>query len=433
MVPPTLKHLALVACLLLPASGALAVDPVPTHQIAVDTSGNPTTTLNLGGTHITGTLDAARLGGSPTFVGLTVNEGATFNGSVLVPSAIATDNSQKAASTAFVQQLLGGALAPASVTTSGSVTAGTGLNIVMGTLALAGHDVLAVGSGDGGQTYLKSSGVGPINFEVPGGVQNVGYVDNTGTWTLPNLAISGTITGHAVGTAAGTVAAGNDSRLVKTYTPEMFADTTADDTTAVQAALTAACANAPARLLLSRMYLTSATVTGTKAITVEGADGACGLTSSVPTGDILAFIPTVAPTQSNPAGAIKGLRVRDIYLEASVAKTAGAALHVQYSEDARIERVKIGTFQTIPTGTPPNPYNGIFAEFQDNCVVLTPNICTSHEGITFCGLGASGSNGGAFAFGGYIGGSGKMYGTYTTGQHRHPPCGRQRRRRSRRP
>ena len=64
MVPQTLK---ILTCLLFIPAAALAVDPVATHGINVDAAGNPTSTFNLAGPHVTGTLNPARLGtGTPT-------------------------------------------------------------------------------------------------------------------------------------------------------------------------------------------------------------------------------------------------------------------------------------------------------------------------------------------------------------------------------
>lgn len=221
--------------------------------------------------------------------------------------------------------------------------------------------------------------------------------------------------GTTIGTGPGTVAAGDDCRLQKTFTPEMFTDGSADDTTALQAAVTAACTSRPSRVLLNRMYFTSAPITGTKGITIEGINDGAGITSTVPAGDILAFIPNLPVSGSDTTNAIVGLTVRNLYLEASVRKTSGAALHVRYSRDARVQNVQIGTFQPNPSGPPPNVYDGIFAEFQENFVILTPNFAFSHKGVTFCGLGGAGSSGGAFTFGGYIGGTGKIYGCFAAG------------------
>ena len=55
------RTLLLLAALGLPSAGLHAADPAPTHALTLDPAGKPTADLNLSSSHVTGTLDAARL------------------------------------------------------------------------------------------------------------------------------------------------------------------------------------------------------------------------------------------------------------------------------------------------------------------------------------------------------------------------------------
>ena len=55
------RSILLLAALGLGTAPLRADDPAPAHVLTLDASGHPRTDLNLGGTHVTGTLDAARL------------------------------------------------------------------------------------------------------------------------------------------------------------------------------------------------------------------------------------------------------------------------------------------------------------------------------------------------------------------------------------
>ncbi len=76
-------------CPLLVAAGALLVSAVSTsaqQMLHVDTSGNPTASLNLGDAHVTGTLDPARLPHDAAFRTLNVSAQALFSGPLNLPA-----------------------------------------------------------------------------------------------------------------------------------------------------------------------------------------------------------------------------------------------------------------------------------------------------------------------------------------------------------
>ena len=227
-----------------------------------------------------------------------------------------------------------------------------------------------------------------------------------------------------LGTAAGTVAAGDDPRILKTFTPEQFPASGTDDTAIVQAAVTAACANAPAKVLLSRTYTVSATLTGNAAISVEGINENSGIITTAATGDIFSFAPSGTVNPQVVSTGLQRLTFKNFFIDAAAPMTSGAAIHPVWTDSTIIDNVRIGTANLNANGAAPNIFDAVYLDKQSNCWINHPQFYASDQGLIVTGGSTAATA--WFAFGGWIGGGGFCYGTYATpsiGVHVAGMCG----------
>lgn len=83
-------------------------------------------------------------------------------------------------------------------------------------------------------------------------------------------------------------------------------------------------------------------------------------------GDVFVFGPTVTPTT---AGAYTDLHIKDVYINSSVRRTSGWAIHTRWTHQATIENVRIGTMNFTDAANGVLFYKGIDFDTSSNWVL----------------------------------------------------------------
>lgn len=143
--------------------------------------------------------------------------------------------------------------------------------------------------------------------------------------------------------------------------------------------------------------------------------------STFTTGDILFVGPTTAPPNDGTQDlGIQGLEIKNLDFQSSVKRTSGAAIHVQYSEHAVIENIRIGKLITVGSGPflanigTAKHYDGIFMEYSAAPTLSKLQVYMSHTGIKICGN-LAGGFWSYFNYDGHIHGNWQIWGDRSAG------------------
>lgn len=190
-----------------------------------------------------------------------------------------------------------------------------------------------------------------------------------------------------------------------------------DDKTAIDAAVALAKANGGGAVIFNPGdYYTTATLEYTDLRDVKFIGNGTTINSNFLTGDVLYIHPTTAPTAGQQDVGIQGLVIDGFVFESSVKKTSGAAIHVQYSEFARITNIRIDKIRPSTTSGQSNFYDGIYMEYQGGCYIATVQITCSHYGLKVSGANdTSGAGGTYFNYDGTLTGNFEIWGDRTAG------------------
>ncbi len=176
--------------------------------------------------------------------------------------------------------------------------------------------------------------------------------------------------------------------LIMVETPEKHGaagDGTTDDTTAVQAAITAA-GNAGGIVSLGpHTYKITSTLTSTKACSIIGTASSTLKMTDAGTADIISFDPGLTPTTL--AQGLVGCVFREFTILSTVARTSGYAIHIKYSHATTIENVAIDTAAQSDVNGAVKMWGGIFLELQSACKISHCEIASNKFGISVTGTG----------------------------------------------
>ena len=143
------------------------------------------------------------------------------------------------------------------------------------------------------------------------------------------------------------------------------------------------------------------------------------ISSNIVTGDIVYAHPATTPLDNGQQDqGLQGFAIRDFIFISTVKKTSGAAIHIEWSEHALVENIRIGHHINQPkpvTNAENNFYDGIYLDKQGACHV-TGNILlgTSHDGMIFTGH-AMVNGGSYYGYDGTVDGNIEIWGDLTSG------------------